>query len=157
MLAGGDSLAPYHHGRIHRRISGVIVVIPGAYHAGDCVLPAPHIPHGVLRAVIQAGWLTVWHADAEHTVKLAVANDESFQLRHRVHFCAKPDTHFRENALNKFQIGFPPLGDEFPLRIRPLQTEIKIRPFQAVRTQYLLQQFRHREILVNRAAAGQAQ
>lgn len=70
----------------------------------------------------------VWQGTVKDIVELAVAEDRHIQLCDVVYLLTEPDAHVRQNALNKLQVGFTPLGYQFTNRIMPGKCKRKIRP-----------------------------
>jgi hypothetical protein len=116
-------------------------------------MPGANTPATPFSAIIQARRLVIRQGTVKEIVKLAVTEDRQVQFRDVVHLLAKPDTDFRQNALNKFKIGFPPLSDQFTNRVLAGQRKFKVRAFHAMCTQQLFHDFRHGDILVKGTAA----
>lgn len=157
VCAGRHGIASHADRRIHRRGGCPVVVIPRGDGAGGNVVPGSHIPDRVCRAVEQTRWLAVGQLHIKPVVKLAVGQYTGIQTAHVVHLRTPVNPHLRQNALDKLQIRFPPLGDKFTCRVCSLQSEFKIRSFQTVFTQDLLHHLRDGQVLKYGALPGVSQ
>ena len=157
MFPGGDRIVTHADRRIHRCGGCPVVVIPRGDGAGGNPVPGPHIPDRFCRAVKQARWLAVRQAHVKPVVKLAVGKYVRIQTAHVVHLRTPENAHLGQNAPDKLQVRFPPLGDNFTRRVGALQAEVKIRSLQPVSAQHLLNHLRNGLVLIYRALPGVSQ
>ncbi len=157
MLPAGDRIVTHADRRIHRRGGCPVVVIPRGDSAGGDVVPGPHIPDRLCRAVKQTRWFAVGQTHIKPVVQLAVGKNVRIQLTGVIHLRTPVNPHLRQNAPDKLQIRFPPLGDNFTRRVGALQPEVKIRSLQAMFAQHLLHHLRHGLVLIYRALPGVSQ
>ncbi|MNE23168.1 hypothetical protein D3C80_1164110 [compost metagenome] len=126
MFAGSGRLVSDACGRIHRRAGGAVVVTPGGHAASDGVVPHPRIPYRFHCAIVQCGGFTVRKLHIKLVVQLAVGKGHRVQPGGGVDPGSEPNAVFGENALDKLQVGLPPLSDQFTYRVGPFQPKLKV-------------------------------
>ena len=155
MLACRHRLTAHSNLRLHGRCGATVVITVHMSQSWYDGVPGTHAPDAFLRR--HPGRLPVGQPDIEFILKLRVAKNHHIKFCRVVHRKAKPDAHFGQDPLDKFKIGFPPLGDDVAVRVFAGKPKFEIRPFQAMRPQHLLYNFRHRLVLEYGAATGKGE
>ncbi|SLO07752.1 Uncharacterised protein [Klebsiella variicola] len=141
-FTGGDPFLTADTFRaVLRRQRFPVVVVPGGHPSAHHVICGLNIPDALLPAVAHPGLVAQWQRDTELILLLTVLKNHHVLFKTAVHFIAPVNTHLRQQALDKFKVSLPPLGDEFPGGIFAGKPELEIRPFQTVFTQYLFHDF----------------
>ncbi len=117
---GGDPfLAENTFGAVLRHQRFAVVVVTGDHTPAHHIVCGLNTPDALLAAVTHPGLAAQWQREAKFILLLAVLKNYHILFKTAVHFITPVNTDFSQQALNKFKVSFPPLGDELPSRVLP--------------------------------------